>query len=60
MRGVLDVRPIRVMLVDDHAVVRSGLAAFLLAFDDLELAGEAGGGAEAVAAVPRRTRPTSC
>jgi NarL family two-component system response regulator LiaR len=40
--------PIRVMLVDDHAVVRSGLAAFLLAFDDLELVGEAGGGKEAV------------
>jgi NarL family two-component system response regulator LiaR len=40
--------PIRVMLVDDHAVVRSGLAAFLLAFDDLELVGEAGGGEEAV------------
>lgn len=40
---------IRVMLVDDHAVVRSGLAAFLMAFDDLELVGEAGDGSEAVA-----------
>jgi NarL family two-component system response regulator LiaR len=40
--------PIRVMLVDDHAVVRSGLAAFLTAFDDLELVAEAGGGEEAV------------
>ena len=40
--------PIRVLLVDDHAVVRSGLGAFLLAFDDLELVGEAGGGKEAV------------
>ena len=40
--------PIRVMLVDDHAVVRSGLSAFLLAFDDLEFAGEASNGAEAV------------
>ena len=40
--------PIRVMLVDDHAVVRSGLGAFLLAFDDLELVGEASGGEEAV------------
>jgi NarL family two-component system response regulator LiaR len=36
------------MLVDDHAVVRSGLGAFLLAFDDLELVGEAGSGEEAV------------
>jgi NarL family two-component system response regulator LiaR len=41
-------KPIRVILVDDHAVVRSGLGAFLLAFDDLELVGEAGGGEEAV------------
>jgi two-component system, NarL family, response regulator LiaR len=40
---------IRVMLVDDHAVVRSGLGAFLMAFDDLQLVGEASSGAEAVA-----------
>ncbi|MGB4676606.1 MAG: response regulator transcription factor [Aggregatilineales bacterium] len=40
--------PIRVLIVDDHAVVRSGLAAFLLAYDDLELVGEAGSGAEAL------------
>ena len=40
--------PIRVMLVDDHAVVRSGLAAFLLAFDDLELVGEADSGEKAL------------
>ena len=40
--------PIRVLLVDDHAVVRSGLGAFLLAFEDLELIGEAGGGEEAL------------
>ncbi len=43
-----DSKPIRVMLVDDHAVVRSGLSAFLLAFDDLELVGEAGSGEEAI------------
>ena len=41
-------RPIRVLLVDDHAVVRSGLSAFLLAFDDLELVGEARSGEEAL------------
>ena len=41
--------PIRVMIVDDHAVVRSGLSAFLMAFDDLEYVGEATGGADAVA-----------
>jgi NarL family two-component system response regulator LiaR len=40
--------PIRVMLVDDHAVVRSGLGAFLLAFDDLDLVADAGSGEEAV------------
>ena len=38
---------IRVMLVDDHNVVRSGLATFLKAFDDLELVGEAKNGLEA-------------
>lgn len=43
-----ETKPIRVLLVDDHAVVRSGLGAFLLAFDDLELVGEASGGEEAV------------
>jgi NarL family two-component system response regulator LiaR len=43
-----DKQPIRVLLVDDHAVVRSGLAAFLLANDDLELAAEAASGEEAV------------
>jgi two-component system, NarL family, response regulator LiaR len=40
--------PIRVMIVDDHAVVRSGLSAFLMVEDDLEFVGEASGGAEAV------------
>jgi two-component system, NarL family, response regulator LiaR len=39
---------IRVMIVDDHEMVRSGLATFLLAYDDLELVGEASGGAEGV------------
>jgi NarL family two-component system response regulator LiaR len=36
------------MIVDDHAVVRSGLAAFLTVFDDLQLVGQASGGTEAV------------
>jgi len=40
--------PIRVMVVDDHAVVRGGLATFLLAYDDLMLVGEAANGAEAL------------
>jgi len=41
-------QPIRVMLVDDHTMVRRGLAAFLKAFDDLELAGEAESGEAAI------------
>jgi CheY-like chemotaxis protein len=36
--------PIRVMLIDDHAMVRRGLATFLKVFDDLQLAGEAESG----------------
>ncbi len=36
------------MLVDDHNVVRSGLAAFLRAYDDLELVGEARNGRESL------------
>jgi NarL family two-component system response regulator LiaR len=43
-----ELQPIRVMLVDDHAVVRSGLSAFLMVFDDLELVAEANSGEEAV------------
>lgn len=39
---------IRVLVVDDHAMVRRGLAAFLKAFDDLELAGEAASGKAAL------------
>jgi NarL family two-component system response regulator LiaR len=39
---------IRVLLVDDHALVRRGLATFLLVYDDLELAGEATSGEEAI------------
>ncbi len=39
---------IRVMIVDDHNVVRSGLATFLKAYEDLELVGEAKNGVEAL------------
>jgi two-component system, NarL family, response regulator LiaR len=39
---------IRVVLVDDHEMVRSGLSAFLLAFKDMELVGEASNGTEAI------------
>lgn len=40
--------PIRVMIVDDHDMVRRGLAAFLLVKSDLKLAGEARNGHEAL------------
>jgi DNA-binding NarL/FixJ family response regulator len=39
-------RPIRVLVVDDHAVVRRGVVAYLEALEDLEVAGEAGNGQE--------------
>jgi len=41
-------KPIRVMLVDDHIMVRRGLATFLKVFEDLELVGEAAGGEAAI------------
>ena len=45
--------PIRVMIVDDHRVVRSGLRFGLLAFDDLELVAEVESGNEALATCQR-------
>lgn len=39
---------IRIMIVDDHAVVRSGLSAFLMVYDDLDFVGEAASGEEAI------------
>ncbi len=41
-------QPIRVMLVDDHTMVRRGLATFLKVYDDLQLAGEAEDGEAAI------------
>ena len=50
------VSKIRVLIVDDHAIVREGLRNFLGLLPDLELVGEAANGAEALAAVAR-SRP---
>lgn len=45
--------PIRILLADDHPVVRDGLAAMLSTQPDFQVIGEAGTGAEAVAAAAR-------
>ena len=42
------INPIRVLLVDVHMVVRSGLSTVLSVYDDLKLVGEAGDGEEAI------------
>lgn len=39
---------IRVLIADDHAMVRAGLAQMLSSYDDLEVVGEAANGEEAV------------
>ncbi|PWW21252.1 LuxR family two component transcriptional regulator [Geodermatophilus normandii] len=46
----------RVLVVDDHPVVRGGLVGWLAAQEDLEVVGEAGDGQEALALVAA-TRP---
>jgi len=48
--------PIRVVLVDDHAVIRAGLQQLLSGTDDIEVVGTAANGAEALDVV-RRIRP---
>jgi DNA-binding NarL/FixJ family response regulator len=44
---------IRVMIVDDHALVREGIAAFLKMSPDMEVVGEASDGVEAIECVKR-------
>ena len=44
------VAPTRVLLVDDHAMVRRGLREFLALFEDIEVVGEAADGREALSA----------
>ena len=42
------IKPIRVVTVDDHEILRGGIKFLLLVFDDIELVGEARNGDEAV------------
>ena len=51
-----DDAPIRVLIVDDHAVVRTGLKVFLDLQPDMEVVGEAADGSEGVA-MARRLEP---
>jgi len=46
-------KPIRIMIVDDHLMVRDGLKVFLSMCDDIEVAGEAEDGEQAVALCPQ-------
>ena len=52
--------PIRVLVVDDHALFRRGLEMVLEQEPDIEVVGEAEDGAEALAEGRRDARPTSC
>ena len=45
---MMQTNPIKILLVDDHMVVRSGLSTVLEVNDDMKLVGEAGDGEEAL------------
>ena len=42
----INMKPIKVLLADDHAIVRMGLASLLGTKDDIEVVGEAEDGEE--------------
>ncbi len=42
-------KPIQILIVDDHAMLRKGLAVFLMSYPDLKLVGEAANGTEGLA-----------
>ena len=46
-------KPIRIMIVDDHLMVRDGLKVFLSVYDDIEVVGEANDGEGALALCPQ-------
>ena len=51
---------VRVLIVDDHAVVRSGLRLLLEGEEDIEVVGEAGTARDAILEARSRRSPTSC
>jgi DNA-binding NarL/FixJ family response regulator len=53
---VSDARPLRVVVADDHALVRHGFRSILASEDDIDVIGEAGDGREA-AAIAAREQP---
>ena len=55
-KTVTEKRKIRILIADDHAVVRSGLRSILESEDDIEVVGEAQDGRQAVALV-KKLRP---
>src|SRR4051794_25411519 len=51
--GVSDTEVIRVLVVDDHRVVRQGLASYLALVDDLQMVGDAPDGRAALDSLAR-------
>ena len=52
--------PLRVFLVDDHAIVRSGIRGYLELVGDITVAGEARGGQQAWMPSRCSSRPGRC
>ena len=52
----MTVKPIKIMIVDDHAMVRKGMRAFLGEFEDIHVVGEASDGWKAIELV-RQLKP---
>ena len=53
-------QPIRVLVVDDHRVVREGLRSYLGLVDDIEMGGEASDGGPRWTGLPGRRPKMSC